>query len=63
MTENWRSELRGWAGQYVEGLRGRDGILGVVMGGSLARGQEWRHSDLETGVLVEQVAAACAIFG
>ncbi len=54
MSQNWRSELRAWANQYVEGLRGREGILGVAIGGSLARGQEWRHSDLETGVLVEQ---------
>src|SRR5512135_2932289 len=54
MMKSWRSELRAWAAQYVDGLRNRDGILGAVIGGSLARGQEWRHSDLETGVLVEQ---------
>ncbi len=54
MTQSWRSELKDWARRYTESLRSRDGILGVVIGGSLARGQEWRHSDLETGVLLEQ---------
>jgi hypothetical protein len=31
---------------------GKPGILGVMIGGSLARGQEWRHSDLELGLLL-----------
>ena len=30
----------------------KPGIVGVVIGGSIARGQEWRHSDLEVGILV-----------
>jgi predicted nucleotidyltransferase len=54
MPETWRSELKSWAKQYAAELSKRDGILGVVIGGSLARGQEWRHSDLEIGILVDE---------
>lgn len=52
--QSWRKELRTWANECASGFVNRNGILGVVMGGSLARGQEWRHSDLEIGVLVEE---------
>ena len=54
MTQTWRNELRAWANQCATGFMKRDGIVGVMIGGSLARGQEWRHSDLELGVLVEE---------
>jgi len=53
VTENWRVQLQNWANQYAEELADKPGIFGVVIGGSIARGQEWRHSDLEVGVLVE----------
>ena len=54
MTQLWRQELKTWAQAYASVAIQREGILGAAIGGSLARGQEWRHSDLELGVLVEQ---------
>ena len=54
MVEAWKQELRSWAQQVAEEFRARAGVLGVAIGGSLARGQEWRHSDLELGVLVAE---------
>ncbi|MBE0699507.1 MAG: hypothetical protein IH586_21500, partial [Anaerolineaceae bacterium] len=54
MAQTWRSELRAWAQRCAAEFQNRAGVLGVVIGGSLARGQEWRHSDLELGILVEE---------
>jgi len=54
IDESWRTELQNWANQYTKELAEKSGVLGVVIGGSLARGQEWRHSDLEVGILVEE---------
>jgi len=52
--ENWKVQLQDWANQYANQLMSESGILGVVIGGSIARGQEWHHSDLELGVLLEE---------
>ena len=54
MPQLWRNELRTWANRCANRYRKREGVLGVAIGGSLARGQEWRHSDLELGLLVEE---------
>jgi hypothetical protein len=54
MVQIWRYELRSWANRFAESLVKQDGVIGVIIGGSLARGQEWRHSDLEIGILVEE---------
>lgn len=54
MVQEWRTEIRQWAAETAAGFARRPGVLGVVLGGSLARGQEWRHSDLELGILVEE---------
>jgi predicted nucleotidyltransferase len=54
MALEWRSEIRQWAAETAAAFASRAGVLGVVLGGSLARGQEWRHSDLELGILVEE---------
>ncbi|MCL5994445.1 MAG: hypothetical protein M1546_00120 [Chloroflexi bacterium] len=62
MTQSWRNELRTWANQCADRFGNRQGILGVVVGGSLARGQEWRHSDLELGALVEERDGALSYF-
>jgi predicted nucleotidyltransferase len=62
MRDIWRTELIQWAQQYAERMAKREGILGVVIGGSLARGKEWRHSDLELGILVESRDASLAYF-
>jgi hypothetical protein len=62
MTETWRSELRAWAYDCAANFQRQPGILGVVIGGSIARGQEWQHSDLEMGILVEQFDPARPYF-
>ena len=62
MAELWRQELKSWARQYARDAAQREGVLGTVIGGSLARGQEWRHSDLELGVLVAQRDARIPYF-
>lgn len=54
MVEAWRNELKAWAGQCAAEFQNRNGVLGIATGGSLARGQEWRHSDLELGILIEE---------
>lgn len=52
--EIWRKELRDWAEDCAARFQTRPGVIGVIIGGSLARGQEWRHSDLELGLLFEE---------
>jgi predicted nucleotidyltransferase len=54
MVESWRLELLAWANRFAQSLKEREDVLGVIIGGSLARGQEWRHSDLEIGILVAE---------
>lgn len=53
-SDAWRIQLRAWANKCAQKFSKRPDVLGVVIGGSLARGQEWRHSDLELGILVEK---------
>jgi hypothetical protein len=62
VIENWRVQLQNWANQYAHEFASKPGILGVVIGGSIARGQEWRHSDLELGVLVEEKVESIPYF-
>ncbi|MBN1866567.1 hypothetical protein JW916_04675 [Candidatus Sumerlaeota bacterium] len=50
----WKTELRTWANRVASDFAKRDDVLGVAIGGSIGRGQEWRHSDLELGVLLEE---------
>ncbi|MBN2047819.1 MAG: hypothetical protein JW750_08265 [Anaerolineaceae bacterium] len=54
MTQAWRTELRAWANEIAHDFSQRDHIIGVLIGGSIARGQEWQHSDLELGILLEE---------
>ncbi|MCX6971157.1 MAG: hypothetical protein NTV93_13535 [Verrucomicrobia bacterium] len=61
-SDTWRNQLRTWADRYARDFIKKPGILGVVIGGSLARGQEWRHSDLELGILVEDKDTALPYF-
>jgi hypothetical protein len=51
--ESWRIRIREWADAVAKSYAEDAGILGVMIGGSIARGQEWEHSDLEMGILVE----------
>ena len=53
-TDSWRSEIERWAYDYAERLAVGLGREGVAIGGSIARGQHWQHSDLEIGILVDQ---------
>ena len=46
------SEIERWALAYLTRLSD-SGRRGVLLGGSIARGQQWAHSDLEAGLLVE----------
>jgi predicted nucleotidyltransferase len=61
-SDTWRNQLRTWADRHARDFIKKPGILGVVIGGSLARGQEWCHSDLELGILVEDKDAALPYF-
>lgn len=50
ISMNWKSTLEMWALDYCRRLAA-DGHAGVILGGSIARGQQWEHSDLEVGYL------------
>src|ERR1700712_431444 len=50
-----------WALGYLIRLSG-GGTRGVLLGGSIARGQQWAHSDLEAGLLVEASDPSLAYF-
>ena len=53
--------LEQWALGYLERLSD-NGRCGVLMGGSIARGQHWAHSDLEAGLLVNSFDASVPYF-
>jgi hypothetical protein len=59
---HWRSELHAWADGVLQSFVARDDVRGVALGGSLARGMEWKHSDIEMAVLVEQRLADLGYF-
>ena len=46
------ADIERWALGYLNRLSDA-GRRGVLMGGSIARGQQWAHSDLEAGLLVD----------
>ena len=50
----WQLEIEEWARSYAERLSAGRGRLGVAVGGSIARGEHWQHSDLEIAVLVDE---------
>ena len=62
MTEEWRLEIREWAQRVTHEFGQREGVVGVMIGGSIARGQEWPHSDLEMGLLVDDRIASIPYF-
>lgn len=61
-TTKTRDEIRVWAEGYSRRLCRGAGRGGVVIGGSIARGQHWEHSDLELGVLVDAPNPALPYF-
>ena len=52
MTDFDPAAIERWALGYLDRLSD-NGKRGVLLGGSIARGQQWAHSDLEAGLLVE----------
>ena len=52
MTDFDPAAIERWALGYLNQLSAA-GRRGVLMGGSIARGQQWAHSDLEAGLLVD----------
>jgi hypothetical protein len=54
VAPHWRAELHAWADNVLQSFVLRDDVHGVALGGSLARGTEWKHSDIEMAILVEQ---------
>src|SRR5690242_1704404 len=52
--EPWRRELHAFARKVCDRLQRDPRVLGIALGGSLARGTEWPHSDVEVGILVDE---------
>lgn len=50
-----------WALGYLDRLS-EGGKRGVLLGGSIARGQQWKHSDLEAGLLVDAADPSLSYF-
>jgi hypothetical protein len=51
---HWRTELHRFADDVLRSFVERGDVHGVALGGSLARGLEWKHSDIELAILVER---------
>ncbi|MCL4504558.1 MAG: hypothetical protein M1140_00840, partial [Chloroflexi bacterium] len=52
-AQHWRRELHSLADRVLRSFAERDDVHGVALGGSLARGMEWKHSDVEMVILVD----------
>jgi hypothetical protein len=61
MTDFDPAAIERWALDYLHRLSDA-GRRGVLLGGSIARGQQWAHSDLEAGLLVEVRDPALSYF-
>lgn len=61
MTDFDPAAIERWALGYLTRLSD-GGRRGVLLGGSIARGQQWQHSDLEAGLLVEASDATLSYF-
>ncbi|WP_139995135.1 nucleotidyltransferase domain-containing protein [Paenibacillus paridis] len=51
---HWKQQLYDSANRVANQFKDHPGIVSVAIGGSLARGMAWKHSDLELCVLVDQ---------
>ncbi len=49
---HWKRQLHQLARHICGQLLERPQVRGIAIGGSLARGMEWRHSDVELGIVV-----------
>ncbi|MGW0665126.1 hypothetical protein [Streptodolium elevatio] len=61
MTDAQVDAVERWALEYLDRLS-EGGRRGVLLGGSIARGQQWAHSDLEAGLLTEEHDRPLAYF-
>ena len=61
MTDFDPAAIERWALDYLHRLSDA-GRRGVLLGGSIARGQQWAHSDLEAGLLVDVRDPALSYF-
>jgi hypothetical protein len=50
----WRTEVHRFADDVLRSFAKREDVRGVALGGSLARGLEWKHSDVELAILVDR---------
>ena len=51
---HWKRQLHQFASDLCAEMRLRPEVSGIAIGGSLARGMEWRHSDVEVGIVVTE---------
>ncbi len=51
---HWRADLHRFANDVLRSFAQRDDVHGVALGGSLARGLEWKYSDIELAILVDR---------
>ena len=53
-SNDWRAANQAFANKAARRFAKRSDVAGVVIGGSIARKQDWQHSDVELGILVPQ---------
>ena len=53
LTDLEKSAIDQWATGYCQQVAATRSA-GVLLGGSIARGEQWKHSDLELGLLVDE---------
>jgi predicted nucleotidyltransferase len=51
---HWKQQLYDSANRVANQFKDQPGIVSIAIGGSLARGAAWKHSDLELCVMVDQ---------
>ncbi|MCS7464418.1 nucleotidyltransferase domain-containing protein [Paenibacillus doosanensis] len=51
---HWKAQLVQTANRIAGSFRGHPNVAAVAIGGSIGRGQMWKHSDLELCLVVEQ---------
>jgi predicted nucleotidyltransferase len=53
-TAHWKKSLYRFAHRVADQLAADPNVVGVAFGGSVARGDVWKHSDLEIGIIVRK---------
>jgi hypothetical protein len=62
-TVHWKKSLYQFARRVAEQLAADPNVVGVAFGGSVARGDVWKHSDLEIGIIVRKKIEGLQHFG